>query len=258
MVASLPERIYDAAISPDGRFLAVRGFEAEQSTLLDARNGKRLAAIGRNARDAGLDWRFSPDGRTLAFDAKDRVLRLWDVPARRQRLAIRLESETLDMAFSPDGQTLAVARADDLPVLLLDVETGEQRGQLRGHQSRIQRVAFAPDGSTLATGGADRMIILWDIAALRPLATLVGHGDAIDALAFSPDGRTLASVGGGGTLRLWSVFSGRELLSTEATPDCGWLAFSPDGRTLAGQFGTDPRPTMPRWRIFLWSGEPTE
>ncbi len=75
----LPEAALDAAISPDGRWVAAGGASGTV-WLLSAETGAVLAVLrGHEGRVAALD--FSPDGRWLATGGWDSLTRLWDVTA---------------------------------------------------------------------------------------------------------------------------------------------------------------------------------
>jgi WD40 repeat protein len=123
-------------------------------------------------------------------------------------------------------------------------------------------VVFSPDGRLLASGGADGVIVLWEVVTSprsgvttyqylrRPLT---GHTSFITSLAFSPDGKTLASSSADGTVRLWEVKTGQPLgqaLSGHSSLVLT-VAFSPDGRTLASG-GADQ--TIILWDVSNFKG----
>jgi WD40 repeat protein len=162
------------------------------------------------------------------------------------------------VAFSPDGKTLASAscgrveqpsgqsrRCTQGEIRLWDVTTHQLSGQpLGGHSDTIRSVAFSPDGTLLASGGNDQMVILWDVAARRPIASLSGHPAIVWSVAFSPDGKTLASAGCAaagltdncpqGEIRLWDVATHQPIATLHGhAGNIYGVAFSPDGKTLA-------------------------
>ena len=66
----------------------------------------------------------------------------------------------LSAAFSPDDRILA-SGGEDQVVRIWDIQWGEQRAELRGHNDSITSVTFSPDGTILASASKDRSVILW-------------------------------------------------------------------------------------------------
>jgi WD40 repeat protein len=55
-----------------------------------------------------------------------------------------------------------------------------------GHAGPAYSVVFSPDDRTLASGGADGLIVLWDVKARQRLdEPLRGHTEAVTSLAFN-------------------------------------------------------------------------
>jgi WD40 repeat protein len=50
-------------------------------------------------------------------------------------------------------------------------------------------------------------VVLWSVAAGKPVAALAGHKGTVRAVTFSGDGSLLASAGSDGTIRLWEINS---------------------------------------------------
>lgn len=54
-------------------------------------------------------------------------------------------------------------------------------------------LAFANDGRYLASAGADKNVLVWDLAHGHLLGIFGEHAERIEALAFSRDGNILVS-----------------------------------------------------------------
>jgi WD40 repeat protein len=230
--------ITEAAFSPDGQILATSAAD-HCLWLWDLASRRHVKLSGPDARSVA----FSPDGKTLAIaQGAQRVIRLWDVAARRERTSLAQPSDVVGVAFSPDGKLLAAAGLD-ATVRFWDVTDRREVCTLRGHEASVFRVAFSPDGKTLASGGADNTVRLWDVTARCAIATFEGHTAPVSSLAFCPDGRLLASAGNDTTVRLWDATARKAVktLSAQRTAlssvPCyeahSTLAFSLDGKMMA-------------------------
>jgi len=224
-------------VSPDGKTLAVG---SNDLLLWDMAEKKQIGTLAHPNNNVNCAV-FSPDGRILATQTFDDILRLWNVATRRELISLEgYGSHYGTIEFSPAGRKLAVPRNADEVVTLWDVSVLQKsHGDgpetiLTGHSEQVNAVAFSPDGATLASGSDDTTIILWDLTTEHKITTLAGHTSNVHCLAFSPDGRTLASGGNDGTVRVWNLLLHEQVVVLEGHRSAIWdIAFSPDGNTLA-------------------------
>jgi WD40 repeat protein len=141
------------------------------------------------------------------------------------------------VAFSPDG-TLLASGSNDHTVKLWDVQTGEVKRPLAGHDFIVGAVAFSPDGQTLVSGAWDDTVKLWDVNSGR-LKTTIKTSNGVFAVAVSPDGKLLATGGRSNehpenNLELWEMPTGKPRGLLKGHTDAVFsLAFSADGSILA-------------------------
>jgi WD40 repeat protein len=155
----------------------------------------------------------------------------------------------------------------DKLVGVFDVKSGKRVQTLAGHTEwEAYAAALSTDGKLLASAGADKQILVWDLATGKLRHQLKDQPVKVSALAFSPDGATLASGSGDKLVKLWDTAPGRLRRSIEGHGDCVCaLAFSPDGTLVASgscdwgfHRGHDwPRPggndrEACEWRLWGW------
>jgi WD40 repeat protein len=154
--------IYDAALSPDGRTLAIASPLGVE--ILDVATLRPRATLSQ-PQTAALSVRFTPDGRFLAVGRSEGWTQLVSTESWRplpRRLAGHT-AEVLSLSTSPDGRTLATGSGDGT-IRLFDVDTQQPLGApLPAVPSRLVEPRFTPDGDFLFaitnTGRAYR----WDV-----------------------------------------------------------------------------------------------
>ena len=158
---------------------------------------------------------FSPDGRLIATGSEDRIIRIWDIAAKRIRQTFSgHKSEIYSLAFAPDGRYL-ISGSGDKSARVWDMETGGERYTLAIEDAALSdsgpvdagvtSVAISPDGKLLAAGSLDTVVRVWDAATGAMLDKLKGHKDSVYSVAFAPDGKWLVSGSLDKTLRIWDL-----------------------------------------------------
>jgi WD40 repeat protein len=225
------------AFSPDGNTLVVGG---ERSLVIWSYEAGQCTLPRQFASETVRCLAFSADGRTLALGCDDGSVRLWDMPAARERAILEAHVDVVrSVCFSPDGRRL-VSSGQDRLVMLWDTEESIAISPLGaefvGHNA-VRFAAFSPDGAYVAIGEVDGCptdIILLHAETGEFCSRLTGMRSGINALAFSPDGQTLATAGIDRRIKFWDIVQSRE--QTTVSVDIGFvksLAFSPDGAWLA-------------------------
>jgi WD40 repeat protein len=176
MPSSRPQKIQNnypmVTISPDGRYLAYGGTclsgndsAVERVTLCDMKTGKRVREL---PPDRIGELTFTPDSRALAITDAESI-RFFDVSSGKQTKTIRKPS-SYALFFSPKGGKVATFAGSCL--YLWDVASGRPLHPPIGHTWFPLTIHFFRDGKRLiANTFMWGEMIVWDIAARRPLAT---------------------------------------------------------------------------------------
>jgi WD40 repeat protein len=226
------------AFSPDGRVLATGGQEIK---LWEVASQRVVAVFPVDV----VPIAFSPDGTLLAAWGRDGAIRLWNIAAKQELVAVDTPHEgDRDFAFSPNGNLLAVISR--LGVRIYSIPSLQETATFQDPDRGFRSLAFSPDGRLLATGSHNDVQI-WDLAAQEVIAVFKGHTALVTAVRFSPDGACVASASDDSTLKLWEVIGQREVTTFRGHRTVVFdLAYSPDGSFLAS--ASDDR-TVKLWDV---------
>ena len=228
-------------VTPDGRYVAVRGFLAS-----DKPGATRLWLY---AIDGGRPlWSHPVGGGPLAFSptrpeilvVDEGMIGVWDMGDGTVRWRQRAHREEVSVvAYSADGKHFATGGLDHAVKVW---DAGERRllREFHDHAGPVTQVCFSPDGMLVASGGAEGVIRVRSLQDTGQPTVLVGHVGAVHRLAFEPDGSVLQSIGEDGWRR-WLVRPRattqfrfhRSLEEGNRYPYVTTVAFSADGRRLA-------------------------
>ena len=142
----LSGRIAATELSPDGRYLAVFGFQATRVVrLFEAATGRPVGPALEH-KNTVFGAAFSPDGRMLATGSTDNTARLWSVPGGEPLARpLDLHRPVQLVAFAPDGRSLATQDGDLVRLWALPEEgVPTARVPLDGRHSFA---ALSPDGA---------------------------------------------------------------------------------------------------------------
>lgn len=188
-------------------------------------------------------------------------------------MAFPVQREELSsLAIAPNGSLAATGDKNGL-IMLWDLTGVTQSVTMPGHlKGAVVALEFSPDGRQLVSAGADKRVIVWDLARRQQVSAIevkdlpsdlemarsgrllaIGSGgreswlwdikanrvrviknrDDVLAVAISPDSRILATAGQDKTITLWDTASGRQLKTLSGhSGDVRMVAFAAGGKYL--------------------------
>ena len=111
---------------------------------------------------------LSPNGSTLVYSTGNKIV-LWDIASEQDIgtiTPIRPSSTTvrpLSLAIAPDEATLAIGH-DFAAILIWDLKSGKNLGELWGEPEYARSLAFSPEGTELASGLEGGTVEIFDVS----------------------------------------------------------------------------------------------
>src|SRR5262249_19266008 len=191
-----------AAVSPDGKLLAMRGRDGSLRLLDDT--GKELGRIP-NEGNRYFQVAFTPDGKQLIGGGYNTPVRVWEVPSCKELRQLEARGGTTTASYvnaldlSPDGRSVLTVYQE---AALWEAATGRERWHVQRPGTTLTAAAFSPDGRMAALGVTGTVSVV-DTVSGAELGKFEGHRGGVYGLQFTADGTRLASGGDDGTVLVW-------------------------------------------------------
>jgi WD40 repeat protein len=275
--------INDAALSPDGRFLAYTAKGDSVAHVWDVDAGRQILELKHDSAVATVA--FNADGTKLGTGSYDGTARVWELPSGRELERASHAEGSEVVAFSPDGDSFAAGGMEG------SVSISEMRRARRplvfDFPGDVRSVAFSPNGRRFAIGATSAhwspLVRIADTDG-NILRDIEFHGaPEIDKLFFLDENRVIAqwsrklfliaidqssaiplpdlpgderidpsgkvlAIQEGNVSRLYAL-PGLQQTNSVDGPPAGLLRITGEGRLLA--FDTSRPPN--EFRVDLWS-----
>ena len=207
-------RIESLAFSKDGKLLAVAGgspAEFGQVQIWDVATRKNLKTF-QPSTDSLYGISFSPDGKTIACGAADKIVRRINIGDGKVLTEFKAHSDwVLATCFTLDGKQI-VSAGRDKAIKLIDGASGRFVDDINNPLEQVLCMSRAPAEDKVLYGGDLGNARLYKISDNQArtagrvdtnlLASYERQPGAVNAIAFSPDGQRVA-LGSTGEVRVY-------------------------------------------------------
>jgi hypothetical protein len=196
-----------AALEPIG-LTAVGLFD--NSIDLVGTGGRKLVGpeMSSGGGVAALAW--LPERQWLAGGSIDTNVIIYRLAEQDTQMQLAGHDGAVRALCWVDGGRWLASGSLDGTTRLWDPLSGQTAALLTGHSGPVTAVVTAGSDTVgvprLATASADRSIIIWELATMRPIAkTPWSHSLGVCALAWLPEQRWIASSSADTTIKLWQL-----------------------------------------------------
>jgi WD40 repeat protein len=218
-----PDGVTEMMFSPDGQLLAA--YTDKELQWLELGSG--VVHRKPNATIGGIA--FSHDNQLLVEEVSNGRAQLVNAFSDEVLESIKIE-ETSSVELLPDASCLAVRTRN-----ILSLQCPRKREGRVMLPPDLEQVAFSADGQLVAACSPAKMLLVWETASGRNLAS--AESEACEHAAFSTDGRWLRSGDSSG-FELWRITTADGSMSLSVPLRLnGWRGdyalFSPDSQYFA-------------------------
>jgi WD40 repeat protein len=224
-----------AAVSPDGKLLAVSGTQDGRPTILvrDLATGElKFSLSGHFGAITSLV--FAADNRRLLSGSVDKTARVWDLADSKFPEVFSFgghAAAVTGVTFNSNATQAATCAADNT-VHLWNTLTGEVLRSFEGHTAAVVGIAMTPNNAQVITASADKTVRIWTAADGKVARTITAPAE-IARLAVSRNGARIGVSQPDNSVLLYNPADGAlvQTLTGHAAVLTA-LAFSADGTRL--------------------------
>jgi WD40 repeat protein/tRNA A-37 threonylcarbamoyl transferase component Bud32 len=236
------DRVYFAAFSPDGRYVATTSKDGEAKVWETATGNPAGPPLVHNGE---VNWaQFSPDGNKLLAVRDRHYVQLWDW-RNGLRLApeIPRRSNLYHASLSPNGTNILTTAWSGYAHVYDAVSSRLMYG-FQQHGALVDAV-FGPDGRSIATACDDGNAWVWDVADATANPLMLPQGSEITQICYSGNGHFLAVADRAGHARVWELEPAQRGVNRLPGNDVEWVEFDPSGhRALVVSTGSETGVTV--------------
>ena len=190
------EWIVDAAISPDGKFLAYAARGDSLARIWNVDTGRRILELKHDSAVAAVS--FNTDGTKLGTGSYDGTARVWELPSGRELERVPHGGGAEAVAFDASGARFAAGGLDG-SVSVSEASRADRPASF-DLPGRVGTVAFSPDGQRFAIGTISAhwspLVRIADIDGKTVRDIEFQGAPSIDSLFFAGPGKVIAQWSG--------------------------------------------------------------
>lgn len=196
------------AFFPDGKRLATGGRDKAIRVWQIGKSKELIKIPSANPRGPTCLC-VSPNGKSIASAGFDSEVKVWDAATGRQTLTIAnkpAQHHWYRLAFNSDGDKL-IAAGNGFKIC--ETKSGKELFNRMSQSVSNRGLAVSADDNWIVTGGSDNLVIVYDVAVRKEIASLRGHDNIVTSVAISADAKLIASASDDKTVRIWNADDSR-------------------------------------------------
>ena len=189
--------------SPDGKRLLVGSGGGALVWDVD-----RYSPVKKYPAKAGKplrEFRFFPDGRTVASAGPGNAVTVWDAENSLEGgMTTTKPGGFVNQPYSSVDKHCRAVVAGGV-VKVMDEREGKELLKIDCHDDEVSAVTFTPGGKRLVTVSENKKIVVWDAQGGGEILSLDGCGKPLRNVGFIPGTETLAVEAIDESVKLWNV-----------------------------------------------------
>ena len=197
-------RVRSCAISHDGRWLAhTSSADSGYLPVWQVDGAGEISLVRSIPKKMGsVAIAATSNGPRVVAGNWNGTTVIWDAETGSELARYRFRSQLHVLALCKDGRQLC-GYGNATGLLILDMESGEQRTLWPSDSVGVICLQFSRDGRELIAAMADGLVRGWSTETGEATFVLPTGDARVLSLAVSDDGRSLATVGDKGIVKLW-------------------------------------------------------